>query len=898
MLAQTIAHYRVQGKIGAGGMGEVYRATDTRLGRDVAIKVLPEAFAQDGDRMARFEREAKVLASLNHPNIASIYGLEESNGTRALIMELVEGPTLAERIKQGSLSLDEALPIAKQIADALEYAHERGIIHRDLKPSNVKLRLDGRVKVLDFGLAKALEGESSEEELQNSPTLSAAATRAGMLLGTAAYMPPEQARGKRVDRRADIWAFGCVLYEMLTGRGAFNGETTSDILACVIRAEPDWFSLPVNVSTHIRELLRHCLQKDPKQRLQAIGDARIALEEILADKPQEAGAPPSHTAERPVWLRAFPWAAGVLLALVVGVAAWELRPRSDPPRVVEFSFGPPTGDTLAFPLGATSLAISPDGTTVVFMVRHGGTSQLYLRHVDRLEATPLKGTDDALYPFFSPDGQWVAFFAAGKLKKVSVLSGTLVTLCEAPASRGGTWAHDDFIIFAPTSTSGLVRVSAAGGAPEPFTKLGSSRGDGSHRWPQVLPGGKAVLFDAGDFAAQKPIYNNMSMNSAISLASLKTGEVTTLRLQGANVRYLPGYLVFTRGETLFAAPFDVQRLAVTGPAFPAGEVLISANGSASFAVSETGSLVYVPARANIGKLAWVDAKGSTEIPGLPARNYANRLQLSPDGKRVVLVTLEGGSRHIWVYDTVRGSQTRLTFGDSDNVSPLWSPDGRRIAFLSRKDADWAMLTKSADGSGSEETLVPIGAGGPTSWSPDGRFLVCIQTGPTWKWEIWVLPLEGERKSQPLLANNQFDQTNAVFSPDGKFLAYASSESGRYEVYVRPFGQGSGKWQISTGGGNFPVWARNGKQLFYRESGNIMAVDVTTQPVFNVSTPRVMVPSAVTAPLSNGIDSFDVSLDGQHFLVHEQSSEAGQTVQINVILNWSEDLRHLNPVGKN
>jgi serine/threonine protein kinase/Tol biopolymer transport system component len=889
MLAQTIAHYRIQAKIGAGGMGEVYRATDTRLSRDVAIKVLPQAFARDGDRMARFEREAKVLASLNHPNIASIYGLEESNGARALIMELVEGPTLAERIKQGRLSLDEALPIVKQIADALEYAHERGIIHRDLKPPNVKLTLDGQVKVLDFGLAKALEGETSEEELQNSPTLSAVATRAGMLLGTAAYMSPEQARGKRVDRRADIWAFGCVLYEMLTGRGAFSGETTSDILACVIRAEPDWSSLPAHVPTRIRELLRVCLQKDPKQRLQAIGDARIALEEVLSGTPQEAGAPPAQTAERPVWLRALPWAAGVLLALVVGVAVWELRPRSDPRRVVEFSFGPPTGDTLAFPGASMPLAISPDGTAVVFTARHAGISQLYLRRVDRLEATPLKGTDDALYPFFSPNGQWVAFFAAGKLKKVSVLGGTPVTLCEAPASRGGTWAPDDFIILAPSSTSGLMRVSAAGGTPEPFTKLDSSKGEGSHRWPQVLPGGKAVLFNAGDFAGQKLI---ITINPTISLAALKTGEVRTLPLQGSNVRYLPGYLVFTRGETLFAAPFDVQRLEVTGPAFPAGEVLISPIGSASFAVSETGSLVYVAAGANIGKLAWVDAKGLREMPGLPARNYSNRLQLSPDGKRVVLVILEGGLRHIWVYDTVRGSLTRLTFGDSDNVSPIWSPDGRRIAFASRKGGDWAVLTKPADGSGSEETLLSAGAGAPSSWSPDGRFLACFQVGPTWKWEIWVLPLEGERKSQPLLTNNQFDQTNAVFSPDGKYVAYTSNESGRYEVYVRPFGQGSSKWQISTGGGMFPVWARSGKQLFYRESGNIMAVDVTTQPAFSVSTPRVMVPSAVTAPLSNGIDSFDVSLDGQHFLVHQQSSEAGQSVQINVILSWSEELRRL------
>jgi eukaryotic-like serine/threonine-protein kinase len=890
MLAQTIAHYRIQAKIGAGGMGEVYRATDTRLSRDVAIKVLPEALARDADRMARFEREAKVLASLNHPNIASIYGFEESNGSRALVMELVEGLTLAERIKQGPLPLDEALPIAKQIAEGLEYAHERGIIHRDLKPSNVKLTRDGQVKLLDFGLAKALEGETSEEELQNSPTLSAAATRAGVLLGTAAYMSPEQARGKRVDRRADIWAFGCVLYEMLSGRNAFGGETTSDILACVIRAEPDWPAVPSSVPARIRELLRRCLQKDPRKRLQAIGDARITLEEVLSGTPQGAGAPQAQTAAAPVWRHALPWAGGVMLALVVGVTVWELRPRPDPPRVVQFSFGPPAGDTLAFPFGSMPLAISPDGAAVVFVVRHSGTSQLYVRRLDRLEATPLKGTDDALFPFFSPDGQWIGFFSGGKLKSVSIHGGTPVTLCDAPNSRGGTWSPDNSIIFG-SANSGLMRVSVSGGTPERLTRLDSSRGERSHRWPRVLPGGKAVLFNGGDFLG------DALMRPPISLAVLKTGEVRTLPLQGLNVRYLPGYLVFTRGEALFAVPFDLQRLEVTGSAFPAGEVLISPVGAASFAVSETGSLAYVPAGARIGKLAWVDAKGATEVAGIPARNYFNRMQLSPDGKRVVVVILEGGLRHIWVYDTVRGSLTRLTFGDSDNASPTWSPDGRRIAFVSSKDGNSVILTKPADGSGSEGTLLSA-KGGPSSWSTDGRFLACSQVGPTGKWEIWVFPLEGERKPQTLLTDNQFDQVGAVFSPDGKYLAYTSNESGRYEVYVRPFGQGGGKWQISTGGGANPVWARSGKQLFYSESANIMGVEVTTQPVFSVSTPRVVVPSAVTAPLSNGLDNFDVSLDGKRFLVHQQSSEAGQSLQINVVLNWSEELRRLSTPGKN
>lgn len=893
MLAQTIAHYRIQAKIGAGGMGEVYRATDSRLGRDVALKVLPEAFARDAERMVRFEREAKVLASLNHPNIASIYGLEESNGVRALVMELVDGPTLADRIKQGPISLDEALPIAKQIAEALEYAHERGIIHRDLKPSNVKLTTDGQVKVLDFGLAKALEGETTEQELQNSPTLSAVATRMGVLLGTAPYMSPEQARGKRVDRRADIWAFGCVVYEMLTGEPLFAGETTSDTLAEVIKSDPDWSQLPVNWPTCIRNLLRRCLQKDPRRRLQAIGEARIAIEETLSGVSQDAAGAATRRATLPAWRRTLPWAAGILLAAAVGVAVWELRPRPEPPQLVQFSFGAPAGDSLVFKNGNVPMAISPDGTALVFMVRHNTTSQLYLRRLDRLEAVPLKGTDDGLNPFFSPDGQWIAFFAAGKLKKMSVLGGTPVTLSDAPLGRGGTWTPDNSIIFAPNVSSALMRVSAAGGTPQPFTKLDSSKGERGHRWPKALPGGKAVLFNVSDAAGN--IYD-----VPICLALLKTGEVKTLPLRGTNVRYVPGYVVFTRGETLYAAPFDTERLEVTGSPFPAAEVLTSPIGAASYSVSESGSLAYVPAGASIGKLVWVDAKGATEVPGLPTRDYFTRLQISPDGKRIVVVILEGGARHIWVYDIVRGSLTRLTFGESDNASPVWSPDGQRIVFARLKEGSSSIVAKPADGSGSEEILLPgqKSAIVPSSWSPDGKLLGYSQIGSSGKWESGVLPLGGERKPQILLASNQFDQLFPIFSPDGKYLAYTSNESSRSEVYVIPFGQGRGKWQISTSGGTNPVWARSGKQLFYREnSGNIMGVDLTTQSVFNASTPRVIVPSAVTAPLSNGVDNYDVSPDGRRFLVHQQNREAGQSLQINVILNWSEQLRRLASANK-
>jgi serine/threonine-protein kinase len=894
MLAQTIAHYRIQAKIGAGGMGEVYRATDTRLNRDVAIKVLPEALARDPERMARFEREAKVLASLNHPNIASIYGLEESNGSRALVMEFVEGPTVAERIKKRRLPLEEALPIGRQIAEGLEYAHERGIIHRDLKPSNVKLTPEGQIKILDFGLAKAVEGEASEEELENSPTLSAVATRAGVLLGTAAYMSPEQARGKRVDRRADIWAFGCVLYEMLTGREAFGGETISDILACVIRAEPDWSLLAASIPPRIRELLRRCLQKDPNQRLRDIGEARIAIEEVLAGTTQGTAAAQSSYLAAPLWRRALPWAFGILLALVVGVGVWELHPRPEAAQIVHFSFSPPEGASLVFRFGSTPLAISRDGTKVVFLARHGGTPQLYVRRMDRLESEPLAGTDNGDNPFFSPDGKWVGFFADGKLKKVSVVGGTPVTLCDAPAgvSVTGAWAPDDSIIFALQTGSGLMRVPAAGGTPQPFTRLDTSKGEKTHHGPEILPGGKAVVYASASSDGRQ-------WDWAIAVATLKTGEVKTLPIRSGHARYIPGgYLAFERQEGLFVVPFDLQRLEVTGSPFP----ILQEQG---FAFSETGSLAYVPRGATLGNLAWVDRKGVVEPLGTPTRDYGGRVQLSPDGKRVVVVIATENSYDVWTYDILHEALTRLTLGDGDGVAPTWSPDGRRIAFSRYKGENISIVAEAVDGSGVEETLLPaqtrtmISHILPASWSPDGKFLVYGQIGQSGKREIWVLPLEGERKPRTLLAN-QFDNGPGPFSPDGKYFAYVSNETGRNELYVMPFGNGTGKWRISTGGAAaaMAVWGRDGKQLYYRESGNIMGVDVRTQPVFTASTPRVIVPAkAIGTPQIVMMDPFDVSPDGERFLVHQQSSEAGQSVQINVILNWTEELKRLSASGK-
>jgi hypothetical protein len=885
-------------------MGEVYRARDTRLARDVALKVLPEAFSRDTDRMARFEREAKVLASLNHPKIAAIYGLEDSNSSSALVMELVEGPTLGERIGQGPLPLEEALAIAAQIAEAVEYAHERGIVHRDLKPANIKLTPDGQVKVLDFGLAKALEGDVTEEELQNSPTITALATRAGVLLGTAAYMSPEQARGKRVDRRADIWAFGCVLFEMLTGQSAFTGETTSDTVASIIRAEPDWSALPASSPPRIRELLRRCLHKDPKQRLQAIGEARIAIEEAVS-KSSEGSA--SGRTEQIFWRSRGAWARpalGVALgALLAGVVGWYLRPAATPPPMTRFAFAfrAPGGQSPAsagFPMrDFPAVAISPDGKEVAYLGSGGETTQVYLRAIDRLESQAVPGSEDATSPFFSPDSQWIGFFANGRLKKASVHGGGPETLCDAPINRGATWGPDNTIIFAPNVFGGLMRVSAAGGTPEVVTTPDLKKaGELTHRWPEFLPGGKAIVFviataqDIGFFT-----------QSEVAVERLDTHEKKILPIRGTYPRYFPSghLLLFAREGRLFAVPFDVNRLQVSGQPFPVLDAVRTSpnSGVTNFMVSDTGALAYLPedASAPEGSLVWVDGRDQVKALPPPARFYGSA-QISPDGNRVALSIFSGNNSDIWVYDIRHGTLTRLTF-DEHSIAPVWSPDGKKIAFTTTRQTGPGILLKSADGSGAEEfvtsgnTLIEV----PTSWSPDGKFLVYWTVGADTGRDIWVLPLSGERKPHPFL-RTKFNEQQATFSPDGRWIAYTSDESGRYEVYVQPFPGPGGKWQISTDGGDMPVWARNGRQLFFASSSRLMSVAVTTQPGFSASAPRFVAhtPPALSTRLGN--TRYDVSPDGQRFLFVKASADSGTPDEVRVVLNWTEELKRIASTG--
>jgi len=898
MIGQTLGHYRILEKLGEGGMGVVYRARDQHLNRDIAIKVLPEAFARDPERLARFRREAQLLALLNHPNIAAIYGLEEADGLCYLVLEYVPGQTLAERVGAGlkpaptpgraqgpAPTVEEAVEICKQVAEGLEAAHGKGIIHRDLKPANVKVTPEGKVKVLDFGLAKAFEPESSEADLSKSPTISAAATRAGVILGTAAYMSPEQARGRPVDKGTDIWSFGCLLYEVVAGRPAFAAETISDTIAAILKNEPNWQALPQSATGKILGLLRRCLQKDLHRRLRDIGDARLELEEMMS-APATA-EPMSAAAARAgsVWQRTIPWsvagAMAVVAAVLAGVGLWNWKPSSGLPArsVTRFVVPLPPGERLV------GLAVSPDGTHVAYVSRRAETRQLYVRSMDSLEARPIPGAEDATDPFFSPDGQWLGFFDQGKLKKVSVKGGAPVTLCDA-LGRGGSWGDNDTIIFAPLSRAGLWQVSAAGATPKILTTPDPAKGETSHRFPEVLPGSKAVLFS---------IEGKTREEMQIVVQSLETGQRRVLVQGVANafVRYLPtGHLVYPQAGTLTAVPFDLARLELSGVPFP----VVEGVWLGRFSVSSSGSLVYGPGHADgvEHRLVWVDRKGTARPLAAPPRPYRDP-RLSPDGRRVV-VAVGDPDRDVWVYDIARDTLTRLTF-EARNFWPLWTPDGKRVTFSSNRLGPWALFWKPADGSVGEELLLAkeynqIGE----SWSPDGQMLAFHETHPTTAMDIWVLPLQGERKPRPFL-RTPFIEGAAAFSPDGRWLAYSSNESGRFEVYVKPVRGAGGPWQISTEGGREPVWARNGRELFFLNADKMMAVDIRTEPTFAPGKPRLLFEGQYVEASGRFRARYDVAPDSQRFLMVKQSEQTAAPTQLNVVLNWFEELKGRVPAGK-
>jgi Tol biopolymer transport system component len=885
-------------------MGEVYRARDPKLGRDVAIKVLPQAFAREPDRMARFQREARVLASLSHPNIATIYGLEDSGETRALVMELVEGPTLADRIKQGPIPVDEAIRIARQIADALEYAHERGIIHRDLKPANVKVNSDDTVKVLDFGLAKALEGDRSSIDISTSPTISRIATHAGVLLGTAAYMSPEQAKAKSVDRRADIWAFGCVLYEMLTGKMAFHGEAITDTLAAVIRAEPDWSLLPATTPMRVRVLLQRCLQKDPKQRLRDIGDARISLDEVLSEAPDVALGPRAPGAMQ-IGRRALPWAiASVCLMIAFAALAWSYL------RVA--GGRAPTGEPMRFQVSVPEKAfsaysgvfgLSPDGRKLAFFASGSdGVYRVWVRDMDSLEARPLADSASPQAPpfFWSLDSRYITFDAGGKLKKIDVSGGPAQTLCDVGGLVvGGSWNRDGVIIFGQ-APGPLMRVSANGGPASAVTALDSSRGDLFHDFPFFLPDGQHFIYRV---TSSKPGKSGVYIGSL----DVKPREQDPQQLMAADFAavYVPplgsaqGQLLFVRDGTLMTQPFDANQLQLAGDASPVAEGLGFYRSFSFFSASANGVLAYRAGGAGVTQLTWYDREGKVlSTVGEPGTYLT--VTLSPDGARAAVGRLvpQASNPAIWLVDLARGTSARFTFGLSSANVGTWSPDGSRIVFDSSPSFNGAsdLYRKLASGVGDEEPLLKSNSGKfPTSWSRDGRFL--LYTADAEKRSLWVLPVEGERKPFPFLQTD-FDNSDGQFSPDGHWVAYVSNESGHDEIYIRTFSPDSkatasdtsGKWLISVDGGSQPRWRGDSKELYYLgPNGMLMAVEIATSPVFRAGVPKSLFQTPPrTVDISVTMRQWDLTSDGKRFLFPAPTEQTG--VPFTVVLNWQATLK--------
>ena len=897
-----LGSYEILSALGAGGMGEVYRARDTRLDRDVAIKILPEAFAADAERVARFQREAKVLASLNHPHIAAIYGLEDAEGVKALVMELVEGDDLAQRLGRGAIPLDEALPIAKQIAEALEAAHEQGIIHRDLKPANIKLRPDGTAKVLDFGLAKALEPALTSADVAQSPTItSPAMTRMGVILGTAAYMSPEQAKGRAADRRSDMWAFGCVLYEMLTGKRAFRGDDVSDTLAAVLRGEPDWSALAPETSAPVRRLLRRCLVKDVKGRIGDASIARIEIDDVQsgAHIDGEVVQQTPRRRERLVWASAL-----VLVALIAaGAMAW-MRERASVPslRRARFTITLPRGDL--FSSLNRLVALSPDGTVIVYTANQ----RLHLRAMDTLEAVPIHGTETTgtgggESPFFSPDGQWIGYWQSYQFKKVSITGGAPMVLCSAQSRpQGASWTAENTILYGQ-GAEGIWRVSGDGGKPENIVKVDAGQ---SVSAPQLLPRGRAILFtltrkdvDAGQIVVQ----------------SLDTGMRHVVLERGADARYLPtGHLVYALGSTLLAVRFDMATLAVTGGPVPLVEdVALTPDGLlAHFAVSNEGTLVYVPRDAVAGgaggqrTLVWVDRQGREAPIKAPPRPYVYP-RLSPDGTRIAL-TIADQEHDIWIWDLVRETPlTRLTFGPAFEVGFAWTPpNGQSVIFSSGALPGFGasnLFRRAADGTGPVEQLAQDTAAiGPLAVTPDGKGLIFSRRPPAGgaaadRADLMLLPLVGDRRPKPLVQTAKTEGFGEI-SPDGHWLAYQSNESGQFEIWVTPFPNvTTGKWQVSTSGGTQPLWARNGQELFYESMGALMRVSPTSGSTFVTGLPSKLFDTA--GFFIPGVPGrlYDVTSDGRRFLMTKASRAAdapAPSARLVLVQHWFEEVKRRAP----
>ena len=893
-LGTKLGPYEIVSLLGAGGMGEVYRARDAKLGRDVAIKVLPQLFAGSPERMARFEREAKLLASLNHPNIASIYGFEDSGGVGALVMELVSGPTLAERLQQGPLPLDEALPLSKQIAEALEYAHERGIVHRDLKPANIKLTSDGAVKILDFGLAKAIEGEVTLTDISTSPTISRMATQAGIILGTAAYMSPEQAKGKPVDRRADIWAFGCVLYQMLSGKEAFSGESVTDILAAVVRGEPDWSQLSAKTPGRIRELLQRCLEKEPKKRLQAIGEARIALEKYLSDPmggeasgDAARGVQAEQAAEsrkhRAVW--GVLGVVALVAALIVGLFSYfRAQHPATEARAIRAQIKPTVSSSYQFESWSSGFALSPDGRWVTYVAKtEEGKPLLWLRAIDAIQDKPLQGTEKAQFPFWSSESRFIGFFADGKLKKLEIGGSTVSVICDAPVPRGGTWNSDGVILFTPTVASPVMRVSASGGQPVAVTSMSLNENENSHRWPNFLPDGKHFLYLSmrGLSAPDNP-------TNTIQVGSLDSKEHKALFNSDGKAIYASGQLLHLRQDVLVAQPFDLENLELRGEAVPVAEQVASASVSMGlFSASQTGLLTYLDgALSTERQLTWRDRNGK-KIGNLLGPDLYLDPVFSPDARKLTFLT---GARviDVWLYDFASQVKTRLTFATPEketNMFSSWSPDGHSLIYLSYGEGKYSIHRKPLDGAGSDELLLEEASDArpvPFSWSPDGKLLAYHQLKQGER-SIWMLPLKGEHKPYLFLKGGYRPQ----FSPDGKWIAYCSDETGRPEVFVVRFPGPGGKNQVSSDGGCQARWRKDGKELYFvgRDRMMMAAVVRTSDLSFQIAGLR---PLFETHIADTSAYNYDVTPDGQRFLCNESLEQS--TAELTLIANWDAEMK--------
>jgi len=872
-IGTKLGSYEITALLGKGGMGEVYRARDTKLKREVAIKILPEEFSSDADRVIRFQREAEVLASLNHSNIAAIYDLQEAASSRFFVLELVEGETLAGRIARGAIPIDETLSIAKGICGALEAAHEKRIIHRDLKPANIKITHQGRVKVLDFGLAKLFATDDSPSSPSDSPTL--LSISAGVILGTASYMSPEQARGQTVDAQSDIWAFGCLIYEMLTGRQAFAGETTTDILSGIVRIDPDWTLLPADTPQLLRLLLRQCLQKNRAARLHHIGDARIQLEAAAIDTASAAAATAVVEGKK---RRPLQWIASI--AVLVAMAAGLVRYLQEVPtdrRALRFSIPWPEKALPYLSPIEPFPSISHDGRTAAFIATSDGIQHVWLRSFDSLDAKPLAGTEGAGYfPFFSPDDRFIGFFAQGKLKKIGVAGGPARVISDARGGFAGAWNRDGVIIFSIIPEGGLYRISADGGNVEPLTTPDASRHETSHISPEFLPDGDHFLFLSR--TASTDTY-------AIMARSLRSKEIRFVLNANSFARYDSGHLLYVRDGILTAQRFDASKLRITSDAVTVAEQIPGLLGAYSFSVSGNGTLIYrTRSVAGNRRLQWFDRSGKSLGSVGPAGAYRNP-ELSPDGKRIAVEVTDPQTQNddIWIIDVATGVPNRWTFEPGFDMYPIWSATGEQIVFGTSRNGAENIYLKGT--SGGAEELIFKGAAIPRDWSRDNRFLV-YGVGPSS--QLMVLPLIGDRKPFPYLPYST-GYGQARISPDGKWLAFYSSESGRSEVYVQNFPVPSEKYQISTNGGISPRWRRDGKEIFYlAPDRKLVAVPLrTTDQGVEVSAASVLFGLVDTGPDTNaygGRQQYDVTADGRRFLVNVAADEKAAT-GMTVVSNW-------------